>query len=412
MSINLKTILVDLTPVLPGGANGGAKIFAIKLITCMALANPETKFILLTKASAYQELEYMDSMNVSRIMVGGSTNNNSLASRVIGYAFRKIPNIPNKISLLGYKIIAKLRRHAQKKLLTEINPDLIFCPFTAPTYAMPNIPLVSVIYDLQYKTHPIFFTKADVKNRDHTFTEACRVATKLVAISDYSRQSAILHGKIDSDKIQTIHLYMANRNLSKTEANNSNDTLDRFSLKKKQYFLYPANFWPHKNHEMLLTAFKIAKHENKIMDDIKLVCTGAPSERQKFLISTAKKMGLESQVLFIDFLKDVDLANLMQNCKAFVFPSLYEGFGLPVLEAMAFDVPVACSNLTSLPEVAADAALFFDPRIPSEIANAMVEIVKNESICEKLINAGRERVKIFFDSNQMAKKYWTLFESI
>ena len=412
MSINLKTILIDLTPVLPGGTNGGAKIFALKLISCMASANLQTKFILLTKACSYQELAYMDSINVSRIMIGGTTTNNkSLSTKIIGFAFKKIPNIPNQISLLGYKIIAKLRRYSHRKLLAEINPDLIFCPFTAPTFAMANIPLVSVIYDLQYKTHPDFFTKADVKNRDHTFTEACRVATKLVAISEYSRQSAILHGKINGDKIQTIHLYMANRNKFEN-AEHNNAILEQFGLKKQQYFIYPANFWPHKNHEMLLKAFKIAKRNNPIMHDIKLVCTGAPSTRQKFLISTAKEMGLESEVLFVDFLKDSDLASLMQNCKAFIFPSLYEGFGLPVLEAMAFDVPVACSNITSLPEVAADAALFFDPKSPGAIANAMLELVKNPSICEKLIHAGRERVKMFFDSNQMAKQYWTLFESL
>jgi hypothetical protein len=139
----------------------------------------------------------------------------------------------------------------------ELNADLLFCPFTAPTYFEPGIPTVSVIYDLQYKTYPEFFPEADVAQRDRTFVEASRRSTALVAISDYSRRVAIEHGHLDPAHIKTVHLHISQHSLR--GAARDETILDRLKLVAGQYLIYPANFWKHKNHEMLLTAFGIAR---------------------------------------------------------------------------------------------------------------------------------------------------------
>lgn len=93
-----------------------------------------------------------------------------------------------------------------------------------------------------------------------------------------------------------------------------------------------------------------------------------------------------------------------------VFPSLYEGFGMPVMEAMAANVPVACSNSTALPEVVGKAALLFDPRVPSQIAQAMISLVADDALRSQLIQAGRPTAVDFSDSERMAREYWRLFE--
>jgi glycosyltransferase involved in cell wall biosynthesis len=410
MNKQLRTIAVDLTPVLPGGENGGAKIFVLELLRRLAEMAPQTQFVLLTQAASHEELAILDRPNMRRQIVAAPVVTNSVHPRLQRLASRILPHLPGRlrriVSRLGYKLNMRLKRTGSGPLLRDMGVDLLFCPFTAPTYFDPGIPTVCTIYDLQYKTYPEFFAAEDVAHRDRTFIEACRRATALTAISDYSRDSAIAHGKLDSSRIHTIYLRMAQRIAPGVE--NDKAVLGRLNLTPQRYLIYPANFWKHKNHEMLLTAFGMACHDG-LAADIKLVCTGAPGARQEWLISAARTMNLGDRILFPGYLPNAELAALMANSTGVVFPSLYEGFGLPVIEAMAAGVPVACSNMTSLPEVADDAAILFDPRIPSQIAQAMLSLVENKALRVRLIQAGLQRATEFSDAERMAREYWELF---
>ncbi len=411
MNKQLSTIAVDLTPVLPGGENGGAKIFVLELLHRLAEMAPQTQFVLLTQAASHEELATLDRPNMRRLMVLGSAVTNSLPPRSMGLASRILQHLPgrlrNFISRLSYKLKTRLKRTGSNALLHDMSVDLLFCPFTAPTYFELGIPAVCTIYDLQYKTYPQFFTEEDVAHRDRTFIEACRKATLLAAISDYSRDSAIAHGSLDPACIRTIHLRMAQRIVPVTEHDRA--ILDRLKLTLQRYLIYPANFWRHKNHEMLLTAFGMACHEG-LAADIKLVCTGAPGERQEWVMKAARSMNLGDRIIFPGYIPNTELATLVTNCAGVVFPSLYEGFGLPVIEAMATGVPVACSNRTSLPEVAADATILFDPRVPTQIAQAMISLIENAELRVRLIEAGMRRAIEFSDSTRMAREYWELFQ--
>jgi len=407
----LKTIAVDLTPILPGGDNGGAKIFVLELLRRLARMAPETQFILLTQMTSHNELSIMDSHNMRRQMVAVSVYKNHCRSRLMSFVFRILSHFPVRLRSVfiytGYKLNTLLKRNGSGSLLRGMNVDLLFCPFTAPTYFEMGITTVCTIYDLQYKTYPEFFSTEEALHRERAFIEACRKANILTAISNYSRNSAITYGGLVPERIRTIYLRMAQRISSGVDFDN--DILSRLGLIKRRYLFYPANFWKHKNHEMLLTAFGIACHEG-LAADIKLVCTGAPGERQDWLINVARAMGIGERIIFPGYLPDIEFSALMLNCKGMVFPSLYEGFGLPVIEAMSAGVPVACSNTTSLPEVAADAAILFDPRVPAQIAQALTSLVENETLCALLVQAGRKRALEFSDTERMAREYWELFQ--
>lgn len=410
MSKALRTIAVDLTPILPGGENGGAKIFVLELLLRLAEIAPHTNFVLLTQAASHEELSALDRPNIRRQLLAGPIASNTAQLRLKNLAARLLPHFPGRlrrvIVRIGDKLYASLkRRHSSSALLRDMKADLLFCPFTAPTYFAAGIPTVCTIYDLQYKTYPEFFAIEDVENRDRTFIEACRRATALTAISDYSRDSAIAHGNLDPSHIRTIYLRMAQR----ISTNVDQDVLVRLALTTHRYLLYPANFWKHKNHEMLLTAFGMACHAG-LAADIKLVCTGAPGKRQAYLAQAARAMNLGERVVFPGYLPNDELAALLANSCGLIFPSLYEGFGLPVIEAMAAGVPVACGNLTSLPEIAANAAILFDPRVPKQIAAAISTLVENESTRTRLIHAGKQRAAEFADSGRMASEYWALFQ--
>jgi glycosyltransferase involved in cell wall biosynthesis len=407
----LGTIIVDLTPVLPGGENGGAKVFVLELLRRLAERAPQTQFVLLTQASAHEELAALDSANVRRLMVldpGSPAALRPLRTRIFSRILAHLPDRLCRLAgRLGYSLLTQSKRSRSRPLLRDLNVDLLFCPFTAPTYFELSIPTVCTIYDLQYKTYPQFFTPEDVAHRGRTFKEAVLRSTALVAISDYSRDAAIAEARLDPAKIRTIHLHISQHSLRNAPRDES--ILNRLQLVANRYLIYPANFWKHKNHEMLLTAFGIARRTG-LADDIRLICTGAPGDRQNWLKQTARSLGLGDHILFPGYLANAELLALVTNSAGVIFPSLYEGFGLPVIEAMATGVPVACSNVTSLPEVAGGAAILFDPRIPEQIAQSIVALAHDKELTAGLVQAGYTRAASFSDSSLMAEQYWELFQ--
>jgi glycosyltransferase involved in cell wall biosynthesis len=408
----LRTILVDLTPLLPGGENGGAKIFVLELLRDLAELAPETQFVLLTRSSSHEELAQLDRANVRRMMMFniGSRETMQLLPQLYRWGMAHLPGrLRAAFGKLAYSLKRRIKRGGRSTtVLQNLGADLLFCPFTAPSYFVPSIPTVCTIYDLQYRVHPEFFSAADVAQRSLTMQEAMDRSSALVAISEYTRRAALDYGRLDPDKITTIHLQLARRN---TPMSKGTSVLNALGLSASGYLIYPANFWKHKNHEMLLTAFGMARRAG-LPEEIRLVCTGAPGERQRWLQEASRRLGLENHVLFPGYLSDAELSELMANCAGLIFPSLYEGFGLPIIEAMAAGVPVACSNMTSLPEVAGDAAMLFDPRIPEEVANAIVALINDKARITKLVEAGKRRAMGFLDSKSMARQYWMVFDRV
>ena len=404
-------VAVDLTPVLPGGENGGAKVFVLELLRGLAAQAPQTRLVLLTRAETHDELAALDGPNVERRLVLGAVQPAPARPALwVRVAHRLARYLPGRIralaSRVGYRLMRHRRRAEAMSLLRDIGAELLFCPFTAPTYAEPGVPVVSVVHDLQYLSYPQFFEAADIGHRDQVFRAACNEATLLVAISDYARDSVIRQGALAPDRVRTIHHRLGKRLASAAGADESVPA--RLGLARGRYLVYPANFWKHKNHEMLLTAFGIAAHGG-LPQDIRLVCTGAPGARRDFLAQAADAMGLGSRVVFPGYVPTEALAALLGNSAGMVFPSLYEGFGMPVIEAMAAGVAVACSNATSLPEIATGAALLFDPRIPGQIAAAMLALVNDPARRAALVAAGLERAAGFSDAGRMADEYRDAF---
>jgi glycosyltransferase involved in cell wall biosynthesis len=395
----LRTIVVDLTPVLPGGENGGAKVFALELVRRLAAFRPDTRFVLLTQASSHEELAVLDAPNVARrLSVGSAATRGRAAVHSTGTRFvARMPEIARaglmRAALAAY---AGLRRREARRLLRELEADLLFCPFTSPTYDAGSVPVVCTVHDAQHRAYPQFFTVEDAAQRDRAFLTACRRATRIAADSDHTRRSVVQWGGAAESRVRTVAIRLPVPDAGAT-------------VPRGRHFIYPANFWRHKNHEMLLTAFAIASRDG-LPADVSLVCTGAPGPRRDELVASARAMGLAERVSFPGFVERAELERLVAGAVAMVFPSLYEGFGLPVVEAMARGTPVACSDATSLPEVAGDAALLFDPRKPQDTARAMTRLIDDAALRERLSAAGRARAVAFTDAQRMAAEYWSLFE--
>lgn len=415
--VSLKRIAVDLTPLLPGGENGGAKLLSLELVRHLSRLHPECEFVLLTSSLSHEEIAHLDSANVRRSCVKqvspGPSPSQVLKWRKLRIRMREflIGALPPSILFRLKRIYRTSRSHRiiSEGILRGLNVDLLFCPFTLPLYYDPSIPAVSIIYDLQYHYYPQFFDYEDREIRERNFREACRRADRLVCISDYVRESVLKNSNKAPEHVIAIPIRLYDH-MKKPPRERIAPFLSRQGLQENEFLLYPANFWPHKNHPMLLTAFGLFRFRHPD-SALRLVCTGAPGARMSLIQEAARRMGLDSWVLFPGFLNEEEFSILLSACRALIFPSLYEGFGMPVLEAMSFGKPVLCANVTSLPEVAGEAALLFDPRKPDEVYKAISSIYFNSLLYEKLVTLGYCHLDRWGNAPQMAREYWKVFQN-
>ncbi len=216
-------------------------------------------------------------------------------------------------------------------------------------------------------------------------------AAAVIAVSAYTRQDLIRNFKTDAatqDKIKVI--YEGWEHL----VNNGTDCVPEPMPLYKDYLFYVGTTRLHKNMKNLLKAFRIAS--GSIPENIKLVISGNETyldEADKNTIAVINKSS--ERVVFTGFVSKAVLEHLFKNSDAFIFPSLSEGFGIPVLEAFYFKKPLLCSNATSLPEIAGDAALYFEPEKPEDMAAVISYFFNNRTSEQQLVSRGTERLKLF-----------------
>jgi len=419
MCARLRRIAVDLTPVLPGGDNGGAKLVALSLVSQFGVLAPETEFTLLTSAISHDELADLDAPNVRRQCVDGDLEASPIemgrrlagariAARVLVDTL--VPSSARSRVKDGIWTLVKRQRRAQ--VATTVAADLHFSPFTAPFFFDPRVPLVATVYDLQFLDYPEFFEEQQRRDRQRHFLDAAARAARLICISEFVRQSVLANTPVRPEAVQTIHLGVlhATEPDSRTTAI-AREVLDGLYVPQSRFLLYPANAWPHKNHRLLLEAFA-AYLARWPASDLALVCTGAPSTAVDEVKDLGRRVLPPGRFGFAGFLPEREFAALLQSCRAVIFPSLYEGFGLPVLEAMACDRPVLCSNATSLPEIAGEAAVLFDPHDAWAIAAAIERLESDAELAGRLVQAGRDRVAHFGSAREMAAKYLAAFDEV
>jgi glycosyltransferase involved in cell wall biosynthesis len=187
-------------------------------------------------------------------------------------------------------------------------------------------------------------------------------------------------------------------------------TCTRYDL-TRPYLLYVGSFYPNKNLPSLLRAYHAAFEARADRPQLILVGPPSPREALEALMASARATGLSDHVRYLGYVPRADMPALYSGALAFVFPSLYEGFGLPPLEAMACGTPVVCSKAASLPEVVGDAALVFDPADEDEISAALARIVADESLREDLAGRGLARSR-HFSWERTASETWAVYERV
>jgi glycosyltransferase involved in cell wall biosynthesis len=413
-----RTIAVDLTPLLPGAVNGGSKILVLELLRQLPGLAPETRFVLQTRRSSHDELAQFEGPNVTRKLVWEDIETpiwrgGRVFDLLAQLAATMIRRLPTQLQRLRYDLRRLLSADPDPTNVGTLTPTLLFSPFglsesfVGTELSSDDLPTVAILYDLQHRQYPQFFDAAEVTKREHNL-QRHGAASVLAAISDFVRNSAIGTGMIAEEAISTVYIRLQHR-IADIDERHASQVLRNLGLSADEYLLYPANFWPHKNHEALFDAFSIARRKG-LPTGLKLVCTGAPGERSAAMAKAAGARDLSEAVVLPGFLDDAQFAVLLRSARGVVFPSLYEGFGMPIIEAMAVKCPVACSDSTSLREIAGDAALLFDPEKPSDIAQAIYRLASDGALRSVLVAKGSLRAAAFADTERMARDYLRLFD--
>jgi glycosyltransferase involved in cell wall biosynthesis len=237
--------------------------------------------------------------------------------------------------------------------------------------------LTATIHDLTCWLMPEFHTPGNVK-ADREFAEhILRRADGLIAVSENTRQDAIRLLAIAPDRIRTIYSGVAEAYFEAIPA-----------WRARPYALYVGTIEPRKNLDTLLDAWALMKRP--LRDQFDLVIAGPRGWN-----SDQTCARIEREATYLGYVPEADLPGLIAGATVFVYPSLYEGFGFPVAQAMAAGAPVLTSNNSCLPEIAGDAALLIDPRSASEIASSLTRLLESESLLADLAALGRERAELF-----------------
>lgn len=310
---------------------------------------------------------------------------------------KPIEDLPKEKEGWDYRVVGP------KKLWTQIGLplDLYFrkpkpSVFFTPTHYAPRfspIPTIISIMDLSYIHFPSMFKKRDLFKLNNWTRRSASNARKIITISCASKNDIIKYYDMPPEKVVVTYPGVKEFGRSAGE-NNSVKKLRVFYGIEKDYVLFVGTLQPRKNIIRLIEAFaQLLQSED--YKDLVLVIVGKKGWHYEDILQAPQKYNIQENVLFIDFVPDEDLWLFYKNAKCFVLPSLYEGFGLPILEAMKNDCPVITSNVSSMPEVGGDAALYVNPESVEDIAKKIMTVLKDSNLREQMIKKGKIQVKKF-----------------
>ncbi|MGH2699025.1 MAG: glycosyltransferase family 4 protein [Actinomycetota bacterium] len=245
---------------------------------------------------------------------------------------------------------------------------------------------VLTIHDLQYLYYPEYFTKPKLTYLKTMVPRSAEVARLVLTPSEFTRRTVIERLNIDPSIVVVVPHGISPRTLRAP-----NDVRARYGIPGR-FFLYPAITYPHKNHLVLIEAFAKTLED---YPDTMLVLTGAKGSMEVRIAKEVAKLGIHDRVLRLGYIPSADLDALYIEAVAMTFPSRFEGFGAPLLEAMARRCPVIASDATALPEVVEDAGYLVSPDNPDQWAHAMTHLLGDDAKREELAESGIKRATEF-----------------
>jgi glycosyltransferase involved in cell wall biosynthesis len=280
--------------------------------------------------------------------------------------------------------------------------------FTVQTGFLTRVPSIYQPYDLQHEHLPSYFTPYQRRWRRTVYGELSRSARSVVVMSSWVRDDVMAHLGVPAEKVRVIPWAPVTEEYAAPAVEDLAAARSALRLPER-FALYPAQTFPHKNHIGLIEAVADLRRRAGIV--LPVVCPGRPTEHFARIRRRARQLGLEGVVTFPGYVSAAQIRALYSVATFLVFPSLFEGGGMPIFEAFASGLPVACSDVTCLPRQVGDAALLFDARDPAALADAMLRLWTDGDLRRELARRGRERVQRF-SWNRTARTYRALYRQL
>jgi glycosyltransferase involved in cell wall biosynthesis len=270
-------------------------------------------------------------------------------------------------------------------------PDLLHVQYTSPLAC--SVPLVVSVHDVSYLEHPQYFTRFRSRQLRFTVKRTVEAAARILTPSEFSRRAILRHYKLDERKVVVVPNAVSSSFRPVERESAAAVVEEKFGI-KGPFVLTVGDLQPRKNHLGLLHAFEETLRQHPHLPH-RLVFVGKETWYSKELHRAVLRSDVAGRVDFTGFVEDPDLLQFYGACDLFVFPSFYEGFGLPILEAMACGRAVACSSATAMPEVANAAGILFDPYSVQEMSRAIGDVLLDEEMRVRLERLGTNRAASF-----------------
>lgn len=287
--------------------------------------------------------------------------------------------------------LVSLNNEPLARLVAREGIDVIHSPIQYFPNLTFSVPMLSTLHDLQHIHFPDFFSKEELEKRAVLYRQSAVFAERIIVSFQHVKDDIVAHYGIPADKID-VCLWGVDRPQMPNEESVF-AAQKRYGI-KGPYLFYSANTWRHKNHLGLIRAFDILR--NKIGIDISLVCTGQKlPDYFPVILEEVRKLGLENSVFFTGYIPEADVRALLKGAALAVVPTLYEAGSFPLIEAMALEVPVICSNVTSLPSTIGDDRFVFDPADADGFVGKMALMLKDETLRAENVANSKSRISSY-----------------
>lgn len=309
---------------------------------------------------------------------------------------KSLPDLPKESKNFHYKIFGPKKFWTQFALSVKLTfgpkPDVFFSPaHYGPRFSL--VPYVVTIHDLSYLHFPELFKKNDLYQLTSWSKYSIKNSKHIIAVSQSTKDDIVKNYKVSPSKITVIYEGYDNVRFKPQPKNTVNKIKKKYKI-IGDYVIFVGTLQPRKNIECLIEAFREVIF-NSQLSTLNLVVVGKKGWLYDSIFQKVKDLDLVDKVIFTDFVKDADLPALISGAKVYVNPSLWEGFGIPPVEAQACGVPVAVSATSSLPEIAGNSAVLVDPASVDSIAKGIQKVITDKKLRDKLVERGFQNIKRF-----------------